>query len=79
MRVWVRPDGYVLVVVVTQYAYEVLAGLALGTFDGGAYPAIEVSGAGASIHDLQAVTIRGSAHGDAMVYEGFRRGRQSSR
>jgi hypothetical protein len=72
-RLWTDPGGYYLAVIVTEFPYEVLAGLALGSLEGSAYRPIAADAARA-IDDLLAVdaTPAGAA---PFVVEAFRRGR----
>ena len=53
-RLWMGPGGYYLAVIVTEFPYEVLAGLALGTLEGSTYRPIAAD-ARRSIDDLLAV------------------------
>ena len=74
-RLWTGPGGYHLAVIVTEFPYEVLAGLHLGTLEGTAYRPI-VADAARSIDDLLAVDATPAEEGAApFVVEAFRRGR----
>jgi hypothetical protein len=74
-RFWVHNGGYGLAVVVNEYPYEVLAGLALGTFEGSSYAPIDTP-AGGLIENLLAVDASAISEGDSrFVIEAFRRGR----
>jgi hypothetical protein len=74
-RVWTRDDGYTLGVLVSEYPYELLAGLALGVFNDPSYRPIDSSAAG-TIEHLIAVDARTAARSNLpFVIEDFRRGR----
>ncbi len=63
-----------LAVIATEYPYDVLAGLALGTFEDGRYAAIESTAAPAVV-DLLAVEIPLVSGDGNFTLESFRRGR----